>query len=281
MDALPLPATYQPWKASTVKLPREVYNGIAVPGYDYVKTPQFLRETMTRQAQLIHGIDQCIGDLRAELENQGIADNTIIVYSTDHGILFGEHGLGGKALLYEPALKIPMIIYDPRAKAQGACHQMVAVPDLAPTIMDLCGLQPEPAMQGRSLATLVRGETDHTPWRRNCLFVENIFDKQNYPRCNGVIVDKMKYIQYFPRQELPTQALLHLRDTADDYDTSRFKSQASLHEELFDLSADPDEKNNLVAHPEYQQRLADLRDACRYEAMTLQHADDAALRTRK
>jgi arylsulfatase A-like enzyme len=136
-DAVPLPETYMSWEEAPPRIPREVYNGVYIPSYNYVREPHSLRERRIRVYQNISGIDRFLGNMRAKLENLGLAGNTIIVFSTDHGIHHGEHGLGGKCFLYEEDIRIPMIVYDPRRKEKDVPHtreEMVAVPDLAPTI---------------------------------------------------------------------------------------------------------------------------------------------------
>jgi arylsulfatase A-like enzyme len=266
-----LPETWAPWASCEPKLPREIYNHRWIPDYDYVKRPQELRERIVRQCQVITGVDRVIGRLRQSLEAIGEADNTIIIFSTDHGLFFGEHGLGGKALLYEPALRIPLIIYDPRPgrrKGQRS-DAMVAVPDLAPTVLDLCGIDATPGMQGTSIAPILTGST--TPIRDE-LFVENLYDDQNYPRCQGLIGERFKYLSYFKRHEDPAQDGRHLRATLDDYESCRktmSADEAPVHEELFDLNEDPGECHNLAGYADQQDRLAHMRQRCRAAAARL------------
>jgi arylsulfatase A-like enzyme len=82
--------------------------------YDYNYYPDLEPEHLIRYHQNVTGIDQVVGQLVEKLDRLGVADNTIIIYSSDHGLLNGEYGTGGKALLYDLVTKIPLIIYDPR-----------------------------------------------------------------------------------------------------------------------------------------------------------------------
>ena len=195
-----LPATHKKWGYE--KLPREVWSGIWIQQYDYVKNATKLRERMVRQSQTIHGVDRFIGQLRQQLDDLQLSDNTIIVFSTDHGIHFGEHGIGGKSLLYREDLHIPTIIYDPRLPEtnQGQTRdELVVVPDLAPTVLELCNHPVPETMTGESLVPILRGDRVDN-WRQQ-FFAENLFDHQitrdvnAYKPPNGsirVILSEMK-----------------------------------------------------------------------------------------
>ena len=272
MHEFPIPKSYRPWKQSYAKLPLDVYNGVQLPGYDYVKIPHFLRETMTRQAQLITGIDRFIGELRLRLKKDGLTENTIIIYSSDHGVLFGEHGLGGKALLYDPALRVPLVIYDPRMVGGVSNNELVAVPDIAPTILNLCGLDSDESMQGDSLVPLMQAGSSQQVWSRKQLFIENLFDQQNYPRCEGLVSKEWKYIRYFSRKELADQQQVRLRNTGDDYHGSRLSLHEPVYEELFDRQNDPDEKENVLNTRRDDKLLMQVREEC--SALAAQLAGD-------
>ena len=263
-EEVPLPDTYVPMpEVREPRLPRWLYSGQYLPEYDYVRAPTFLRERRIREYQAIAGIDRFVGQLRAKLAELGEAENTVIVFSTDHGIHHGEHGLGGKCFLYEQDLRVPLIVHDPRmpASARGqARDEMVAVPDLAPTVLELAG-EPAPAtMQGQSLAPLLRGEA---PAWRDALFAEQLMDIQNYPRSECVRTADWKYVRYFARTEDPAQADRPFRGTLDDYDaclTSSLRDERPAYEELFDLRNDPGETTNRAGESEHAETLASLRE---------------------
>lgn len=139
LSEITIPETYVANKdIKTPKLPLDVYNGEYIKSYNYVKTPDALKERKIREMQTISGIDKLLGKLINNLEKQGVADNTIIVFTSDHGLMHGEFGLGGKVHLYEPSVRIPMVVYDPRMKQKKAdkSHELVALVDIAPTLLD-------------------------------------------------------------------------------------------------------------------------------------------------
>jgi arylsulfatase A-like enzyme len=158
-NEFPLPKTYKSaWDNYEPKLPKNVYNGEQIPAYDYVRMVETLREKIVRTAQTVTGVDRMIGNLRKKLEELGEDENTVILFSTDHGLHFGEFGLGGKNFLYETDIRIPLVIYDPRFenKYKGQTKsEMVAVPDIAPTILSLAGIDVPDSMQGVSLLPLI------------------------------------------------------------------------------------------------------------------------------
>ncbi|MGH7957861.1 MAG: sulfatase-like hydrolase/transferase, partial [Opitutaceae bacterium] len=138
----------------TPKIPRDVYSGNQISSYDYRKSVETLRERRVRICQTVEGIDRFVGQVAAGLEKLGLADNTIFIYSSDNGILHGEHGYGGKCLLYDPSIRVPLIIYDPRQPQPAGGRrvpELVVSADVAPTILELAGVSPVTGIQGRSL----------------------------------------------------------------------------------------------------------------------------------
>jgi arylsulfatase A-like enzyme len=276
LNDLPLPATYVPFAEAPLRLPREVWNGVWIDSYHWIKTEATLRERMVRTCQVVTGMDRFIGNLRTWLAEAGVTDNTILVFSTDHGLLFGEHGLGGKVLPYEECIRIPLVVYDPRlpASARGQTRdELVVVEDLAPTVLDLAGLPAPPTMQGRSLRPLLEGR--RPAWREE-FFVENLFDAQNYPRCDGVRTREWKYLRYFRRRENPAWANRATRGTLDAYGETRLRSlrgETAVFEELYCLRDDPGETHNVTDDPGSSSVLQALRE--RTAALGLQALDAA------
>ena len=257
------PKTYIPYEKAyrNPRLPRYVYNGHYIPQYDYVKAPHTLKERQVRTCQTITGIDRFIGHLRDKLDILGIADNTVIIFSTDHGLHHGEHGIGGKSFLYEEDIRIPLIVYDPRNKTNGTVREEFAlVPDLAPTVLDLAGFDIPETMQGTSLKPLLKNE--NTKWRTE-FFTEQLMDIQNYPRSESIRTEDWKYIRYFKRTEDPSQADLPFRGTLDDYNeclNSILNTEMPIYEELYDLKNDPYEEYNLSKQKNYSEILDQLRE---------------------
>jgi len=115
-------------------------------------------------------VDRWVGMLLQKVEDMGLLDRTVIIFTTDHGFYHGEHGLVGKSLiteefkgyapLYEEVTHIPLIIRMPEGRG-FRCSELVQPPDLMPTIIELAGADDPGTMHGRSLVPLLRGEKVH------------------------------------------------------------------------------------------------------------------------
>lgn len=211
-------------------------------------------EHHVRYYQTITGLDHVIGNLRAELERRGLAGNTVILFGSDHGLLMGEYGMGGKSLLYDLSMKIPCIIHDPRLPAERGARQLdhlVSSLDYTCTILDYAGVTTPRFMDGRSLRPLVEGRD--VPWRDE-LFVECLRDN---PFQEGLRTERWKYIRMY--------------DGVDNHRESDvdFSHRAPQFEMLFDLQADPEERNNLIGAPERRETLDTLRRRCAEQSAAL------------
>lgn len=133
-------------------------------GRQYVRFHEWGYDTdydgvMRRYHQLIYGIDVAVGMIRQALEQTGLADNTVILYTSDNGFLCGAHGYASKVLPYEESSRVPLILYDPRHGHLGRgrrCQALTGNVDIAPTLLELAGLPVPPEMDGRSLLPLYR-----------------------------------------------------------------------------------------------------------------------------
>lgn len=115
-------------------------------------------ETMALYYQQIYAIDVAVGMLREALAKNNMADNTVIIYTSDNGFLCGSHGYGSKVLPYEEASRVPLIVFDPRHSSSGKelrCDALTGNVDMAPTIMKLAGVEPQGELDGRDLTVLL------------------------------------------------------------------------------------------------------------------------------
>ena len=113
-----------------------------------------------RYLACVAAIDEGVGRLLDHLDATGLADNTIVVYTSDQGFFLGEHGWFDKRLMYEESLRMPLLIRWPGAMAsRQVVDNIVTNVDFAPTLLDLCGVDSPDSVQGRSFAPLLRGES--------------------------------------------------------------------------------------------------------------------------
>ncbi len=114
---------------------------------------------MAKYYQLVYAIDVAIGMIIEELKAQGVAENTVIIYTSDNGFSCGAHGYACKVLPMEESSRAPLMIYDPRSKVAGKnlkCGVLTGNIDFAPTILDLAGLQIPENMDGKSMIPLLK-----------------------------------------------------------------------------------------------------------------------------
>ncbi|HVV01810.1 MAG TPA: sulfatase [Verrucomicrobiae bacterium] len=184
--------------------------------------------------RMISGVDMVIGRIRKALDDKGVADNTVIIFTGDNGYFLGERGFADKWYIYEYSIRVPLIVYDPRAPAsrRGVVEHPDALNvDLAPTMLDLAGVRVPSSMQGRSLVPLLKGSTPKD-WRTE-FFYEHLFDHERIPKSEGLRTDRWTYVRWF--QEKP------------------------MVEELYDHTADFDEAHDLSKVPKYADLLAQMR----------------------
>ena len=202
-------------------------------------------------------LDHVIGELLADLQRRKLAENTVILYAADHGLLMGEYGMGGKALLYDLALKIPCFIYDPNLPERLRGRQvdnLVSSLDIPRTILDYAGIESLDFMDGLSLRPLVEGK--EVPWRDE-LFLESLYTGRGTPFQEGVRQGQWKYIRMYDG-----------KTGYDESDVDFAKRQPDF-EMLFDLNADPEEVNNLIETHADSEILATLRKRCAVQAKAI------------
>ncbi|HET7559473.1 MAG TPA: sulfatase-like hydrolase/transferase, partial [Limnochordia bacterium] len=109
---------------------------------------------------MVENIDRWVGIFVAELARRGELEHTIIVFSSDHGDMLGDHALWAKTQPYQPSIGVPLIIAGPGVREGVQCDAPVSLIDLAPTFLDWAGVAVPAEMDGRSLAGLLSGERD-------------------------------------------------------------------------------------------------------------------------
>ncbi len=175
--------------------------------------PEKYQETMRKYYQLAYGIDYAVGMIREELERQGVADNTVILYLTDNGYSCGAHAMGGKVLPYEEASRSPMIAYDPRRSGGKRVKSVTGNIDMAPTILDLAGLPIPEIMDGKSLVPLLENPAGRV--RESMLLINAWGPTPTHSL--AVVGEDYKYIHWPFAQEMePAEELYHL--TSDRYE---------------------------------------------------------------
>jgi arylsulfatase A-like enzyme len=183
---------------------------------------QSYQQAMRQYHQQIHAIDVAVGMIREALVEQGVADRTVLIYSSDNGFFNGSHGLGSKVLPYEEGSRVPLLILDPRMPANCRGREVASVTgniDIAATILDLAGMNPSLDLDGRSLRPILRGSKSSV---RETLPLIQVWGTAG-TLALGVVTTHYKYV-YWPYGE-----------------------GMSPSEELFDMEFDPYEMRNLLS----------------------------------
>jgi arylsulfatase A-like enzyme len=121
------------------------------------------RRFMQDYLACVQGVDDGVGRVLDWLDAENLANDTVVIYTTDNGWFMGDLGLYDKRFMYEPGMRVPLLVRGPGVRPGSVPEQVVANIDLAPTILDLAGLPIPDSMQGRSFAPILRGEQP-TDW---------------------------------------------------------------------------------------------------------------------
>ncbi len=190
-----------------------------------------LSEKRRAYHQLIAGIDENVVRILDLIDERELAENTVVVYASDNGLCNGAHGLYIKRAAYEESIRIPLLVrYPPRVRPGTAIEKLALNVDLAPTLLELAGLDvPEP-MQGKSLVPLLGGR--QSEWRTGFVY-ENFYEPPFHtPTLYALRTEKWKLVEY---PGYPSWT------------------------ELFDLEEDPYETENLASSAEHAATLEALR----------------------
>ena len=127
----------------------------------YVATPG--RKEVAAYYAMVSAVDAQIGRMLAQLDALGLRDNTIVILSSDHGDMLGSHGARLKRKPWDESIRVPGIVRPPRAPSGRATNALFSHVEIAPTLLSLCGREPDPAMRGSDLTALIRGESESGP----------------------------------------------------------------------------------------------------------------------
>jgi N-sulfoglucosamine sulfohydrolase len=198
-------------------------------------------------------LDQGIGAVLHALHDLDLADDTLIICTTDHGVAFPN----AKATLYDRGTGVMMLMRGPGFTGGKVIDTMVTHLDVYPTICEVAGIEQSPSwLQGKSLMPLVRGETNRF---HEAIFAEITYHAAYEPQ-RGVRTDRWKYIRRF--HDYPHPVLANCDDSAskDLWVEHGWGERLVPEEQLYDLLFDPDEGDNLTEDPSRQGVLAEMRE---------------------
>jgi arylsulfatase A-like enzyme len=224
------PEQRQPWDAYYE--PRNAKFRAANPsGRDLVhwKYQRYMHDYLAT----LRAVDESVGRVLDYLDREGLADNTIVIYSSDQGFFLGEHGWFDKRWIFEESLRAPFIVRWPGVTRPGSVnHDLVSNLDFGETFLDVAGVPVPAEMQGHSLVPLLHGRKP-ADWRSSFYYQYYEYPQPHHVRPHyGVVTDRYKLIRFY--------------GTGEDY------------WELFDLEKDPRELRSVYGEPEYAATQAQL-----------------------
>ena len=182
--------------------------------------------------------------IRDSLDESGLAENTVVIYSSDQGFYLGDHGWFDKRWMYELSYRMPLLVRWPGVvKPRSKNRDLTSNLDFAQTFLDLAGAEADPKMQGVSLVPLLKNEKPEN-WRKSLYYHYHEGGGHGVARHEGVKTERHKLIHFFDKKEW----------------------------ELFDLKKDPDERTSVYGNPEYskvQAKLLKELDPVSYTHLTL------------
>lgn len=186
------------------------------------RTPYDVRRDLAVYYAVISHLDEQVGRILQALEQSGQLENTIIIYGSDHGLAMGSHGLRGKQNMYEHTIRVPMVFAGPGILENHSTEQMVYLRELYPTVCDFLGIEIPGQVEGESFASILRGDRSYPG--HDAIFAM-FRDSQRMIRTG-----EWKLIEYPRAGQI----------------------------QLFHLSSDPWELNNLADDPKHRSRLQNL-----------------------
>ncbi len=198
-------------------------------------TDRDLREQVRDIYRTLTPVDDSLGRIMTYLRRNKLEKDTMIVFYSDNGFMFGDHGLIDKRNAYEPSVRVPMVVYAPGLTPKGVRNEAVVRNlDLAPTFLDLANIVEPAQMEGKSFLPMMNGQVAAKDWQPGD-FVYEYYWEWTFPQTPTTFAierNRMKYIQYHGIWDI---------------------------EELYDLSKDPNEMVNLIYDPAQRETRQDLR----------------------
>ena len=252
---LPLPADYDPAKEQGGSLDKSAFNNLGkmteaqraewdakwkdrndayfaanLTGDELVrwKYQRYIKNYL----RCIKGVDESVGRINQWLKDNGLADNTVVIYASDQGFYLGDHGWYDKRWMYEESMMMPLIVSWPGVTAPNSeNNHLVQNLDYAQTFLDICGAEAPQTMQGRSLVPLLKGESPED-WRTSLYYHYYAYPGAHMvPKHCGVRTETHKLMHFYQLDEW----------------------------EFYDLKADPDELANGYNDAANADKIAELK----------------------
>ena len=221
--------------------PSDTLEGAALKNWKY---QTYIKDYL----RCVAGVDKAVGQMLDYLKDSGLAENTIVIYTSDQGFYLGEHGWFDKRWMYEESFRMPFMISYPKRIESGTVNSNLLLNiDFAPTLLELAGISVPDDMQGTSFVSQLDMDPNDV---RDAVY----YHYYEYPKWHKVQ----------PHYGIRTNRfkLIHFYYSMDEW-------------ELYDLDKDPNEMNNLYANPKYKKLIKQLKK--KLKALQVEYKDDMSL----
>ena len=206
----------------------------------------------------VKGIDDNLQRIIDYLKKNGLLDNTVVVYTSDQGMLLGEHDYIDKRWMYEESIRMPLIVHYPKAiKKAARCDWLINNTDFAPTLLALAGVRRPDYMQGHSFAGALTGAKERKTWRKGTYYRYwmHMAHGHNNPGHFGIRTKQYKLIFFYGTDYTDT----HNKRLVTRHGGNRFGKSTPAAWEFYDLTKDPHEMHNRYGDAEYRKIIQSLK----------------------
>ena len=237
-------------------------------------TSRTYQEYLKRYLRCVKGVDDNVQRILDYLEEEGLMDNTVIIYTGDQGFMLGEHDYIDKRWMYEESMRMPFFIKYPKGIKPGTrSNAIINNTDFAPTMIELAGGKTPEYMQGNSFKEIAETEKEPEGWPQSTYYRYwmHMAHKHANPAHFGIRTKDYKLIFYYGRYWVDTD------DPEAKWNKTSWGNDFTRHTppawELYDLRKDPKEMNNVYRNAEYTTVIADLKQQLHAKRKELNEED--------
>ena len=226
---------------------------------------------LKKYLRCVKGIDDNLGRLFDYLKEEGLWENTVIIYTGDQGMMLGEHDFQDKRWMYDESMRMPFIVHYPDGiKPNSKSDLLINNSDYAPTMIELAGGKTPDYMQGMSFINTLKGETE-SAWRDATYYRYWMHIIHHYvPAHFGIRTNDYKLIFYYGKHYLPEE------EFGNFYWATQYvgiENETPPAWEFYDLKKDPEELVNRYDNPEYQDIIREMKLSLKQEREELNETD--------
>ncbi|MBR9775127.1 MAG: sulfatase [Cytophagales bacterium] len=223
-------------------------------------TSKVYQSYLKKYSRCVKGIDDNMKRFMAYLKENGLLENTIIVYTSDQGFMLGEHDYIDKRWMYEESLRMPFFIsYPEKIRANTRTNAIINNTDFAPTLIEMAGGEKPEYMQGKSFKVILETNEEPEDWQKSTYYRYwmHLAHRHGNPAHFGVRTKRYKLIFYYGKYWVDTD------DPKAEWNNASWGNDFTTHTpvawEFYDLEKDPREMNNLYGDPAYSDTIAELK----------------------